>query len=204
MHLTIARGGARVKAEHILTSQVRLNRLEHGSEIIMRSRVECRPSIANSEIAAAGLFGKFAETLGWRTGRQRAVTRRKERKVNDVKRDAAQSRCLNDGFVCGRTQGVQPIADQDDYAALSRESSATVESPNCRRRGVENRRPGVCRRSIVKRIFSPFRVGSEGNRQAHEIAKVQDSYARAASETRKKRKRCAPLLADNVARAAGC
>src|SRR5882672_2266827 len=133
MYSTIARGVTRVKAEHILTSQVRLNRLEHGSEIIMRSRVKCRPSIANSEIVAAGLFGKFAETLRWRAGRQRAVTRRKERKVNDVERDAAQSCRINDGFVGGRTQGVQPVADQENYAALSRESSATIESPNCRR-----------------------------------------------------------------------
>jgi len=42
--------------------------------------------------------------------------------------------------------------------------------------------------------FSRFRVGVK-EPTAHEIAKMQDSDARAASETRKECKRCAPLLA---------
>src|SRR2546428_4560550 len=104
MKVVVARGGAWVESNYILTSKVFLNRLKRRSEIIMCMRVERGSRVTDSEIPTAGLLCQIAKAFGCRTWLEPSIMGRKQRKVNHIKRDAACARGIDNCCISRRTE----------------------------------------------------------------------------------------------------
>src|SRR5207237_8109169 len=100
------------------------------------------------------------------------------------------------------TDRVKAVSQQDHDSPLTSESSAAVERSSCGRRAIKDGGALTLSCPDAKRRQRRFGIRSERNSQLHQVAEMQDCYARAVAKARKECERGCSLPLNYLARTA--